>query len=270
MSNRSAHFAERYGPWAVVAGASEGMGRAYCLQLADRGLSVFMIARQAERLEAVADEVRARGVEARTLSLDLASEDLLSHLEPHVGELEVGLLVYNAGLSTQNHYFETDLAQHLQMINVNCRGPVLLSHHFGRAMATRRRGGIILMSSAAGFVGSGLNALYAATKAFDTVLGEGIARDIAHQDVDILSMVAGATRTPEFERSQKGSSPTPIMAPDDVVREALDSLGRTSMRVAGLNKIAVFLLQRLLPRRLATSLLTKASYDLSGHPRPGA
>ncbi len=268
MSTSSGHFASRYGPWALVAGASEGLGRAYSLQLADRGLNVALIARRSEPLEATAEAVRSRGVEARPLALDLARPDVIDALEPAVGDLEIGLLVYNAGISTQRDYLEADLASHLRMLDVNCRGPVLLAHHFGRAMAERGRGGIVLMSSAAGFVGSGLNALYAATKAFDTVLGEGLASDLEHRGIDVLSMVAGATRTPEFERSQRGTSPTAVMEPDDVVREALDALGHTSMRVAGRNKWAAFVLQRLLPRRVAVRILTKASYDLSGQPRP--
>ncbi|MGH0033909.1 MAG: SDR family NAD(P)-dependent oxidoreductase [Myxococcota bacterium] len=268
MSGASDAFRERYGPWAFVAGASEGLGRAYSHQLADRGLSIVAVARQQARLEETAEEVRAKGVEVRTLALDLAAPDLVERIAPTTRDLDIGLLVYNAGVSTQHDFFEADVEDHLEQLYVNCRGPTLLAHHLGRAMLERRRGGIILMSSVAGFVGSGLNAHYGATKAFDTVLGEGLARDLEGSGVDVLSMVAGATRTPQFTRTQSGTSRALVMEPEAVVREALDSLGRTPIRIAGSNKAAAFLLTRLLPRRLASALLTKASYAVAGRRRP--
>jgi len=264
-SSTASRFADRYGPWALVAGASEGLGREYALQLAARGLSLVMVARDAARLENAASEVRAKGVEVRTAALDLGSEAMLRELGPSLEGIEIGLLVYNAGLSTQQNFFDADLDDHLQKLYVNCRGPVVLAHHLGRAMSARRRGGIILMSSVAGFVGNGLNALYAATKAFDTVLGEGLARDLERRGVDVLAMVAGATRTPHFERSQTGSRRgVPLMEPAEVVDEALRSLGRTSLRVAGRNKLAAILLTRLLSRSRASRLLTRASHAVAG------
>jgi short-subunit dehydrogenase len=264
VANPQASFQTRYGPWAVVAGASEGMGLQFALQLADRDISVVMLARQEARLEQAAVLVRERGVEVRTLAVDLASDTLIDDVAACVGELEIGLLVYNAGLSTQSNFFETELNDHLNLLYVNCRGPVLLAHHFGRAMMQRGRGGILLMSSVAGFVGSGLNAMYASTKAFDIVLGEGLARDLEKRGVDVLSMVAGATRTPQFERSQTGKANAPVMEPADVVREAFDALGTTNFRVAGANKVAAFLLTKLLSRKRASAIMTKASYALSG------
>lgn len=268
LPDASNAFFERYGPWAFVAGASEGLGRAYSHQLADRGLSIVMVARNEARLAETAEEVREKGVGARTLALDLATPDLIERVASATHDLEIGLLVQNAGVSTQHDFFEADIDDHLQQFYVNCRAPVLLAHHFGRAMLERRRGGIILMSSVAGFVGSGLNALYGATKAFDTVLGEGLAQDLEGRGVDVLSMVAGATRTPQFIRTQTGKSRAPVMEPEAVVREALESLGKRPIRVAGANKAAAFLLTRLLTRRQASVLLTKASYAVAGLKRP--
>jgi short-subunit dehydrogenase len=267
LNRREPDFAKRYGPWALVAGASEGLGRQYAIQLAERGLSIIMVARQEARLLDAASEVRAKGVEVRTAAIDLGSEHLIRDIGEVLEGLAIGLLVYNAGLSTQSDFFEAEVGDHLEKLYVNCRGPVLLAHHLGRLMSERGRGGIILMSSVAGFVGSGLNALYSATKAFDIVLGEGLARDLEGSGVDVLSMVAGATRTPQFERSQTGKSRVPVMESADVVREALRSLGQTDVRVAGSNKAAALLLTRLLSRKRASALLTRASYAVSGRRR---
>jgi short-subunit dehydrogenase len=250
----TAPFASRYGPWAVVAGASEGLGAEFARQLAARGLHLVLIARRSAPLEqharAVAD---AFGVQTRTLAIDLASPDLLPALRERI--------VYNAAQSVIGPYLEQDLAAHLRMIDVNCRAPVVLVHELGRAMAARGRGGIILMSSIAGLQGSALIATYAATKAFDLVLGEALWEELRGRGVDVLAFLAGATRTPNFEGSnpQTTSVLSAPMEPEPVVREALAALGTRPSAVAGrINRLSAFVMTRLLPRRRAVETIGKA------------
>jgi short-subunit dehydrogenase len=261
-------FADRYGPWAVVAGASEGIGRAWAQALASRGLSLVLIARRPGPLEETAQALRdAHGVQVRSATLDLASERIAQDLAPALEGVDVGLLVYNAGVSVIAPFHELPVDAHLHQLYVNCRGPILLARALAPAMVERGRGGIVLMSSAAGFVGSRLLAIYAATKAFDTVLAEGLAADLARSGVDVLGVVAGATRTPNFERQMAAGDTgvVTVMQPEDVVKEALAALGSRPLVVAGrANRMAAFLLTRVLSRRRAGSLMAGANARLAG------
>ena len=261
-------FAERYGPWALVAGASEGIGRQFSHQLAERGLNLVMVARRQELLDATAQEIRnAYGVEVRTATVDLADEKLMGELDPTLSDIEIGLLVYNAALSIAERFIDGSVESALEQLYVNCRGPLILTHALARRMAERGRGGVLLMSSAAGFVGSGTLATYAATKAFDTVLGEGLHQDLRSRGVDVLSFVASATRTPNMERQLVGleRGRVPVMEPEDVVRQAMDDLGTRAFSIAGRgNRLLVGLMVRLLPRSTVSRLMTRTTRRLFG------
>ena len=253
-------FLRKYGPWALVAGASMGIGEAFSRQLAARGLNLILAARRPAPLEGLAAELRNQGVEVRVVPLDLGRAELLEELRPEIAGLEIGLLVYNAALSHIGEFFDSDLSTKLQTIDVNCRGPLMLVSELAPAMIERKRGGIILVSSASGFQGAAMISTYAASKAFNTVLGEGLWEELRHHGVDVLSFIAGATRTPNFERQtpkekQAGSFP---MLPEAVAKQALGSLGKGPTDIAGrLNKVACFLLCRLLPRRMAVEFMSK-------------
>jgi len=255
----TAGFAERYGPWALVAGASDGLGAAFGRALAGRGLDVVLVARRAGRLEDLAREIRAaHGVEVRTVVLDLARPDLVPALDRATADLEVGLVVYNAGLSVIGPFLDQPVESHLETLRVNCRGPLALAHHFGRSMARRGRGGIVLMSSLAGLQGSALLASYSASKAFDLVLGESLWEELGGQGVDVLACCAGATRTPNYiaSRPRRGRVDAPEMEPGQVVGEALSALGSRGSLVAGTtNRLLDLLMHRLLPRSLAVRIM---------------
>jgi short-subunit dehydrogenase len=261
-------FQARYGPWAVVAGATEGIGREFARQLAARGMHVVLVARREALLTETAGEIQAGfGVQVRTTALDLAAADLVERLRPALAGVEIGLLVYNAALSVLQDFDATSPDDLLRQLYVNCRGPLLLCRELAAPMAARGRGGIVLMSSASGFVGSGLTATYAATKAFDSVLGEGLWQDLRPRGVDVLACVAGATRTPNFERQMRGPQRAgiPVMEPADVAREALAALGGPPLHVVGRgNRLAAFLLTPLLPRPRASRLMTRSTRALHG------
>jgi len=247
-------FTHKYGPWAVVAGASEGLGAAFARALADRGLNLLLLARRADVLESVAAPLRAR-VEVRTAALDLGDPDLATRLDELTRDLDVGLCVYNAALSRIGPFLDVVLADKLKIVDVNCRGPLIAAHVFGERLVRRGRGGLLLMSSLTAFWGSPLVAAYGATKAFNLSLGEALWYELGPRGVDVLVCCAGATRTPGFERSSGADGPR-AMEPDAVVAEALRALGGPPSAVpGGLNKLAAFVLGRLFPRRGAVALM---------------
>ena len=257
-------FHHKYGPWALVAGASEGIGKAFAEELAARGLHLILLARRAEPLEQLALAIRAaHGVEVVAASVDLGAPSMLDDVRRVMEGREVGLLVYNAALSLVGPFLEQPLADKLRLVDVNCRGPLILSDELGRAMVGRGRGGIIIMSSLAGTQGTGHVLTYAASKAFDLVLAEGLWYELREHGVDVLACRAGATRTPGFESSKPRRVAAPLMDARPVAVEALAALGKGPSMVPGaLNRAAAFFMQRLMPRRAAVATMGKATRDM--------
>ena len=235
---------ERYGPWAVVAGGSEGVGAAFADQLAAAGLSLVLVARTAGPLEETAAAVRAaHGVEVRTLSLDLLAEDAVARLAEHTDGLDVGLLVLNAGANSYGSPFvDGDLDRLRQVARLNVDVPLALLHHVGGRLAARGRGGLLVVGSLAGYVGHERIAVYAAAKAFSRVLCEGLWLELAPRGVDVLHLVLGVTRTPAMERAGFPVDDPRLRAadPDDVAREGLAHLADGPVHViSGNEQIAV-------------------------------
>jgi short-subunit dehydrogenase len=258
-------FRERYGPWALVAGASAGLGEAFARLLAARGLNLLLVARRGDALARLAAVLRAEhAVEVRTEAMDLARPDLVPAIERASAGLELGLLVYNAAHSAIGPFLERPLDEHLRVVDVNCRGPLALSHLLGGAMARRGRGGVVLMTSLAGSQGNPLLASYAASKAFELVLAEGLWEELLGRGVDVVACRAGATRTAGYEASRPRGK-VPLMEADEVARAALDALGRGPSAVPGaLNRVAAFAFARLLPRRTSIRIMGRATRRLYG------
>jgi short-subunit dehydrogenase len=249
-------FAKRYGPWALIAGASEGIGEAFARELARRGLNLVLVARRKEPLEAAAREIAgASKVQVRCVPLDLARADAAEALEREIAGLDVGLVVYNAALAPAGTFLEIPLGEQLASIDVNVRGPLSVAHGFGQRMAARGSGGIVLLSSLTAFQGSPYVATYGGTKAFLLTLAEGLWYELAPRGVDVLAVCAGATRTPRYLKSAKGRAPGEL-DPDQVAREALASLGRGPLLIPGrFNRFASQLMRRLLPRKLTIKIM---------------
>ena len=259
-------FANQYGPWAVVIGASEGIGRAFAFELAARGLSLVLVARRPGPLATLSHELERFAVPLRTVILDVGRPDVVETLLAATADLEIGLLVYNAALSKIGPFLDVSPEEHMRVIDINVRGPLLLSHTLGTRMRERGRGGIILMSSMSGLQGTGLVASYAASKAFDMVLAEGLWQELRQSGIHVLTCIAGATRTPSFERTSPadGGALARPMEAEQVAREALLCLGRTSTMVPGrINRLASRIM-RLLPRAQASSFISTATRRMYG------
>jgi short-subunit dehydrogenase len=204
MGTKDADFRERYGRWAFIAGASVGIGRALSHGAAARGLDVVMVARGKEQLEATAQEVRDRhGVEVRTLATDLASAEIGKVVAEATDGLEVGMLVCNAAVAPPGRFIDVPVEDHLLSIDVNCRTSVILSHHFGRLMAERGRGGISLVSSLAATQGSVNFGTYNSGKAFQWILAESLWAELGESGVDVTTVLVGATSSPNYNSFQE-------------------------------------------------------------------
>lgn len=260
-----ARFVDQYGPWAVVAGGSEGIGAAFASELARRGCHLVVVALEPTTLATFAQRLRAdHGVEVREVALDLARADLLAALASYVDDIEVGLVVWNAALAPTGRFDLTDPGQLDSALDVNVHGPVRLVRHLAPAMVDRGRGGIVLMASLAAGQGSAVLATYAATKAFTRVLAEGLWADLSPLGVDVVAVAPGATDTPAYRASGARGGPTPA-DPDEVARAGLDALGRGPVVVPGRgNRVSAQVMQRVLPRRAAIraiSRVTRRMYD---------
>jgi short-subunit dehydrogenase len=226
MAGGPTEFAERYGPWALVVGASAGIGAAVADEAARRGINVLTVARRAPLLEEGAARMRAtHGVAVQTLAVDLTDPGAVDAIEAAAAGLEIGTLVYNAAAEPRGYFLEVPVAEHLDNITVNCTVPTLLCHHFGRAMAARGRGAIALVSSMGALQGGKVFASYFAAKAYEWILAEGLWAELAEAGVDALAYVVGATRTENYKGQIDGSSDVGAFetgAPDDGVSDDLD------------------------------------------------
>jgi short-subunit dehydrogenase len=260
----TARFASTYGPYAVVAGGSDGLGAAFAEAIARRGVNLVLLARQEDRLAAASARLREDyDVDVIAIAVDLADWDSVTR---RIGELtaSIGLLVYDAAYAPIGRFEDVTDDQLAQAAAVNVRAPLLLAKLLSAPMIERGRGGIVLMSSLAGSQGSPNIAAYAATKAFTTILAEGLWSELKPQGVDVLACVAGAILTPGYQQAE-GAKPAPgTLAAEVVAEQTLNALGKGPIVVPGaVNKVSRFVLTRLLSRRAAIALMSKNTGGLS-------
>jgi short-subunit dehydrogenase len=263
-------FRRRYGRFALIAGASVGLGEAFARELAKRGLDLILLARKPEPLAELAESLRAaHGIEVRTLAVDLARPDLASVVRALIAGVEVGLVVYNAAASAIGPFLSHSADEHVRVIDVNCRGPVVLSHLLAGPMVERGRGGIVLMTSTAGSQGGPNLSTYAASKAFNLLLAEALWDELAAAGIDVVACRAGATRTPGYAASKPRPSRVPLLDPGFVAAKTLAALGRGPSVVPGwFYALSAFVMNRLLPRRMSIRIMGKATRALYAERSP--
>jgi short-subunit dehydrogenase len=257
-------FKSTYGPWAIVAGASEGLGAAFAESLAKRGINLILIARRLDKLEALANQLHKNySVEVEVYALDLSDfmnvKSLISKLQQ-----SIGLLVYNAAYSPIG-YFENISEEDLsKIIDVNIKTPLLLTKLLSAKMIERGKGGIILMSSLAGNQGSPKIATYAASKAFNTIFAEGLWLELKKHRIAVLASCAGAISTPGYKMAQNTKDAPGTLSANQVAEATLESLGNGSTIVPGFtNKLAHFMMNRVLPRKWTISIMHKNTKHLT-------
>lgn len=261
---RPRRFVDRYGPWALVAGASEGLGAAFARALASHGMNLVLIARRKRMLDALASEYRQLyHIEVLCLEIDLSMPDFLTRLLSSLSGLEVGMVVYNAVFAPVGEFDSLDPADLLRVVQVNIASPVALVRSLLPPMIGRKRGALILMSSLAGNQGSPRLATYAASKAFNTVLAEGLWHELKGRGIDVLVCCVGAVRTPGYAKTAGSDAPGTLDA-DFVIERTLHALGRGPRVIPGfVNQVANWVLSRIVSRRMAIGIMAGSTKDLA-------
>lgn len=229
-----------YGPWAVIAGGSEGVGAEFAVQLAEAGVNVVLVARKSGPLERTAARCREIGVQTRTLAIDLV--DGVDDVFAATAELDVGLLIYNAGANTcSEEFLDGALADFGRVIDLNITAMMAMTQHYARPMRERRRGGILLVGSMAGYLGSTRHTVYGGVKAFGRIFAESLWLELREYDVHVLELVLGVTRTPAMERVGLNFDVPGLRVaePADVAAEGLRRLPHGPVHVAGGNEADV-------------------------------
>lgn len=218
-------FKDRYGPIALVTGASSGIGLAFAEELAERGFDLVLAARRTDRMEALAAELKDRhGTTTTVLASDLSDPAAPAALLEATAGMDVGLLVSNAGFNLKGAYEAKDAGRMAKMLTVNCHAPMQLAHGFIPRLKARGRGGLLFTSSVEGLIGCPYSTAYAATKALVVSLGEGLWGELQGTGVDVLTMCPGAT---ESEATLAiGMKPEDLQPAREAVRLTLGQLGR--------------------------------------------
>ena len=239
LDRNDALFLERYGPWVLVVGASEGTGAEFALQAAGKGANVILVARRPDKLEELGSRIAAEcGVEVVTRSLDLAGLGAAAALQEAAEGKDVGLVIFNAGgdnvggrfLDSSHEQWATLVQRNIGMLTEAC-------HRFATMLAGRGRGGLLLVGSDAAFGGVGRLAVYTATKGYALNMGESLWRELKPHGVDVLNVVIGATDTPKLRSVlQQHGVPAEAMvltSARDVARIGLSKLGAGPTVVLG-------------------------------------
>ncbi|QGP79424.1 SDR family NAD(P)-dependent oxidoreductase [Sphingobium sp. CAP-1] len=265
MKELPGDFADRYGPRALILGGSEGIGAAFAEGLAAAGLDLTLVARSAQALEETAAAIRrSHGVDVEMIQLDLTRADIEARAGEIVAARDYGLIIYNAGATHGVGLFLDQPVDHaLNLVRLNCAAPIAFAHHGLAAMRSRGRGGLLIVSSMSGMVGSGYVAAYAASKSFEIVLAEGLHWELARDGVDVTCAVATLTDTPAMRRS--GMVEIEGLVPMDAgafAMNALDALGTAPVWYAVGE--AVVEAMRAAPRTAATAHASAMSAQLWG------
>ena len=240
-------FVAKYGPWALVTGASSGIGEALCKQLASVGMNVVLSGRNKEKLLALSDTLEERhGIITEVVVADIASTPEVYKIVETVKHIPIGLFVASAGFGTSGHFKDAHLEQEMELLKVNALALMMLTHYFARAFAEQKRGGIILMSSIVGFQGVPNAAHYGATKAYVQSLGEGLYHELKPYGVDVLAAAPGPVNSGFAKVANMRMGNT--LRPSHVSMPILKALGKKStVFPGGLTKILMLGL-RTVPR----------------------
>jgi uncharacterized protein len=264
----------KYGPWALVTGASSGFGAEFCTQLAEEGFNLVMAARREDRLKELAEILETRNsIQTRVVQADLSNLDFLPRLLEAVNDLEIGLLVNNAGFASIRSFLDSDLKCEIEMLHVNCRAQMALAHAFGQKMRARKRGGIIFVSSIAGISYSPPWSSYAASKAYILALAESLWLELKPQGVDVEVVCPGRADTEFIALAGINMKRASWLArffltgilPADMVCDSLKRLGKKRVVVPGLiNKLAALggtYLPRGLIMRITAAIMTSVQLE---------
>lgn len=237
----------KYGTWAIVTGASSGIGLELAERLAESGLNLVLNARKKAQLEQIAlDFGNKYGISTRIIAEDQSNTEGVKTLIEQTKDLDIGLCIASAGFGTSGLFIKNNIDEEVNMLRVNCEGLLLLTHHFSKKFAENKRGGIILLSSMVAFQGTPFAANYAATKAYVQTLAEALAVELKPFGVDVLAAAPGPVQSGFGDRANMKMSMS--LTPAQVGIPILKALGRKTTVLPGfLTKFLVYSL-RTVPR----------------------
>ena len=248
---------KNYGNWALITGASAGIGLAFSEKLAEEGLNLILIARREDKLKEISKKIKEKySVEIICLPLDLTKDDFLDDIKKITNDLEIGILVNNAGFGNNGFFINNDPENEANMVRLNCLAPVILTHHFVRPMKKRKNGAIIFLSSIAANQPTPRCATYAATKVFDLFLGEALSYELKNEGIKVVTVKPGATAT-EFQKTGAFKNINSARKPEDVVNTALKALGKKWTVIDGFGNKILSGLALLGPRKMAIKFAYK-------------
>jgi len=248
-------FLKKYGTWAVVTGANDGLGKQFAMQLAEIGFNLVLVARRKNLLDDLSERLNATyKVDCISIDLDLSANDAVASLYEKTSHLDIGMIITAAGFGTSTNLIEADIKVEKQLIDLNCRCLMEMSHIFGKKFSAQKKGGMILISSLLGFHGAFGTANYAASKAYVQALGEGLYFELRKHNVDVLTVAPGPINTGFAEAA--GMNFMLALKPEEVAKESLASLGRQITLLPGfLTKFLYLSLFILLFRNLKVMVM---------------
>tara|TARA_B100001094_G_scaffold328291_1_gene388358 strand:- start:3068 stop:3844 length:777 start_codon:yes stop_codon:yes gene_type:complete len=245
-------FKEQYGSWAVVTGASEGIGKAIAILLAEQQFNLILVARREQLLQELADSFTSN-IQVKIMAEDVSDYTNNQKIIEQTQKLDVGLLVTSAGFGNSGEFVESTLDEELNMIAVNCVASAHLAHHFGQRFKQQKRGGIMLFSSLVGFQGVPYFTNYAATKAYILSLAEGLHTELKPYGVDVCACAPGPVATGFARRARMKMHFSAQV--ENVAQDALYSLGKYRVRRTGWLAKLLGLPMILIPRAMRFHLI---------------
>jgi short-subunit dehydrogenase len=244
-------FTEKYGPYALVTGASSGIGESFAENLAAKGMNLVLVARRLDRLDALAAKLHAdHGVNVKTYKTDLGDIRAATEMLDITSSLDIGLVVSNAGFSLKGDHANHDMAALTEMLMVNCHTPTQLAHGFIPRLRARGKGGLIFTSSIEALIGVPFSAAYSATKGFVNRLAEGLWGELTPDNIDVLALCPGATDTEALQRMKIDRASLPhLMSSTEVVRLAFENIANGPVFIASAHYKAMFDQLLAMPQR---------------------
>jgi hypothetical protein len=255
---------EKYGNWALITGASSGIGEEFARRIAAQGVNLVLVARRKDRLEKLSQELKAKyNINIIVAPIDLTSENFIEDLKNYTADIEIGILINNAGFGSTGEFINASPEKEVEMVKLNCVAPTILTHYFVKQMVERKRGAVIFLGSIVGFQPTPFMATYSATKVFNSFLGDALWYELKKYNIDVLSLNPGTTKT-EFlglANLQKGPAPR---TKEQVVTTALNALGRKPNVVDGFYNKVLAVSSRFVSRKLVviiTGFIAKTLYQ---------
>ena len=247
---------KKYEGWALVTGASSGIGKEFAKELAKQHFNLVLVGRNEAKLQVLSNRLKSEHpINTRVVRADLSQTDDLESIPSQTRDLDIGLVVLSAGVDEMGVFLDKNYSDLQRMLRTNVDSLTYLAHHYGNAMRERRhtlkkRGGILLVSSLFAYQGIPNFAAYAATKAYVLTLGEALTSELGKQNIDVLTLSPGLTATPFADGLKMNLSLLPMIAqnPNKVARLGLKKIGKKATVVSGfINKFYAWE-NRLIPR----------------------